>query len=104
MAIERDTQVWITTMLEDFDILQAFHTNETVRIKAMVEAYPTIAALLDELKRNEAITLCMVEDLPPEAAGRKHLFRQITQWLTGFESHTREHIGEIARLLEAARG
>jgi len=104
LAIERDTQVWITTMLEDFDLLQAFHTNETPRIMCLVSAYPTVPVLFEELRRNEAITLAMVEALPAEVAGRKHLFRQVAQWLTGFDTHTKEHIGQIRKLLEAARG
>jgi uncharacterized protein YndB with AHSA1/START domain len=103
MALERDTQMWITTLVEDVDILQAFHTNENVRIKSLAGAYPTIPALLAELKRNEALTIAMIEALPPEAVARKHLFRQISQWLTSFDIHTRQHIAEIANLLQAAR-
>ena len=45
----------------------------------------------------------MIEAVPPEIASRKHLFRQIAQWLTGFNTHTDEHIAEMTRLIEGAR-
>jgi len=103
LAIERDTQVWITTMLEDIDVLQVFHTNENARIKALADCYATVPVLLDELRRNEGITVAMIEAVPPDIASRKHLFRQIAQWLTGFDTHTKEHIAEMTKLIEAAR-
>jgi uncharacterized protein YndB with AHSA1/START domain len=107
IAIERDNQLWMTAIVEDVEVQQAYHTNENTRLKALTDGYPTVRLLLDELKRNEATTLAMIEALPAEAVGRKHLFRQIGQWFADYDfgcgGHTREHIGMIKGLVEAAR-
>jgi hypothetical protein len=90
-------------MAEGSDIEQPFHTNEPYRLRAMVSAYPTVADLVQELKRSEAVTLAMAATMPEQTTRHKHIYYQIGTYLIGFADHTREHFGEIRRLVEAAR-
>jgi uncharacterized protein YndB with AHSA1/START domain len=100
---ERDAQAWITATIEDSDMPQPFHANVPQRVNAMVAVYPTLGDLLQELKRNEAVTLMMTATMPEEAARHRHLYYQLGQWLTGFAPHHREHFAEIRSLLAEAR-
>jgi hypothetical protein len=99
IAVERDNQVWIAAITEDFDIEQPFHSNGRERIEAIVSAYPTIPILIEEMKRNEAMTVAMAAALSEETQAHKHLVNQIATSFTTFHTHHREHFAEIQKLL-----
>jgi uncharacterized protein YndB with AHSA1/START domain len=103
IASERDTQVWIAAMTEDFDLEQPYHSNSPERLQAMVSVYSPLPALVEELKRSEAVTVALAASLSEVTAGHKHWFKQLANWLTNLHDHHREHFGEIKRLLESGQ-
>ena len=81
-----------------------FQANGKERMTAIVSAYPTIPVLLEELRREEALTLAMIAALPAKTVAHKDFIYQLADWMTNFPDHIREHIGEIKKLVETARG
>jgi len=104
---ERDFQSWVAQMINDRetgDDLE-FRPNVTPRIRAMIEVRPTLAALLDELKRAQTETTAMLAALPEELIGRKHVYRRAAFWMIDVvPSHYRdEHFGLMRAAIESAR-
>lgn len=103
IAGEEDTQRWMSGLVDDADIEVAWHANTFERLGAIASVYPTLSALLEELRRNEAITVALAESLPDEVVNCRHQYNVIAGWLTAFEPHTREHIDTIRSIVQAAR-
>lgn len=103
VAVEHDTQTWITFIAEDGDPENVFHSNDTGRVQALAAAYPTLPAMVEQLEREEAITCGMLENIPEAASRHKHHMANLAAWTTTFDVHHREHFEEIRSLLEAAR-
>jgi len=103
IAVERDGQTWIASIIEDFDLEQPFHSNVRERIEAIVSAYPTVPLLIEEMKRNESILIAMAAALPEGTQAHKHFFKQIATSLATFHTHHREHFAEIQRLLSTPK-
>jgi hypothetical protein len=99
IAVERDIHTYITAMIEGADLEQIFHSNTIERLKATAGVYPTLAELVLEFKRSEAITAEMVATLPEAVTRRKDLYNQVALYMTTFTDHHREHFGEIKTLL-----
>ncbi len=100
---ERDTQVWMAAMSEDVDLEQPYHSNSPERLQAMVSVYSPLPALVEELKRSEAVTVALAASLSQETAGHKHWFKQLATWLTTLQDHHREHFGEIKKLIDSGK-
>jgi len=99
IAVERDIQTWITSLIEGQEITNIYHTNLTARLTAMTTAFPTAQALLEELDRSQTETVALLRILPAELVARKGSF-----WRLGFSvqdnhDHTREHIETICSSL-----
>ncbi|MBI3363076.1 MAG: SRPBCC domain-containing protein [Chloroflexi bacterium] len=108
VACERDLQSWIAELLnggnhagEVQDSLE-FRPNVTVRLQAIVGRYPTVAGLLEELKRSQAETLSIVAALPAEFVARKPLYRRLADWITEY-IHLEEHRDQIRATLDSAK-
>jgi uncharacterized protein YndB with AHSA1/START domain len=102
-ASERDVHTWIASLAEDSDIEQPFHSNDTVRVRSIVEVHPTIPEMVALLKQSEAEVVAAIELLRSESVARRHLFRSLALWITSFQDHHREHFGLIKSMLESAR-
>lgn len=101
---EEDTQSWICATIDDADTNAPFFSNQTLRMKAVTSVYSTLPALLQRLKLAEATTIALAELIPEEAQAHRHQHNLLVGWLTGFDTHYREHITEIGELVKAARG
>jgi hypothetical protein len=99
IGVERDLQTWIAALIEEGSLIPAFHANEWTRLSALVATYPTLADLLAELKRSEAVTSTMLATLPPPVASRKYLLYPLALWLPGLPEHAREHLVELRQRL-----
>jgi uncharacterized protein YndB with AHSA1/START domain len=100
---EQGNQGWTYAVVEDLDTNAPFYSNDHGRMKAFVSVHDTIPALLDQLKRTQAVTVAQVAAIPPEAQAHKHQYNLLVGWLTAFQTHFREHIAEIQALAQAAR-
>ncbi|HMA36892.1 MAG TPA: SRPBCC domain-containing protein [Chloroflexia bacterium] len=102
IACERDMQYMLSEDIEDADVEQAFRANAWPRVQGLVAAYPRSRLLLEELSRNEAATVAMIELLPVAVAARKDVLHRLGIWAAGDAlEHAREHCAEIRRALLA---
>jgi len=85
-------------------ISDAFGGNITAAIRATVAAYPTVDALLEELRHLAAEAAAFAAALPPELVARKSTYRTAASLLLGAEEHTGEHVAQISAAVAAARG
>jgi len=107
VACERDLQSWIAQMVNDREMGDSleFRPNVTVRLQVLVARYPTLPALLEELKRSADETTALIAALPPEFVARKHVYQRLAQWtMFMVPSHLPdEHGAQVQATLEAAR-
>ena len=107
IACERDLQSWIADMVNDNTVGDSleFRPNVNPRLAALVARYPTLPALLQELRQSTQETLALLRALPPEFVARKHMFRRVAGWiLFVVPSHLPdEHGAQVQAALEAAR-
>lgn len=101
---ERDRHAWIDELINGEEpSYDGFAGNIQVRHKAIVSAYPSAPALLEELKRHEAETVALLAALPPEFVARRGSYWRLGHNLLQLSRHTREHIGQIRAAIESAR-
>lgn len=104
---ERDTQSWFAQMINDREIGESleFRTNVDARLRALVDIYPTLPDLLNELKRSEQETLALLRRLPADFAAHKHVYARVSQWMTQvvpFHFHD-EHLSLMQAAIQSAR-
>lgn len=107
IAGERDFQSWVADMLNDTpveDYLE-FRPNVNERLRAVVDRFKTVPALLDEMKRAQGETVALLAALPPVFVARKHLYRRAATWmLEVVPGHFRsEHSEQLRAAITAAR-
>jgi hypothetical protein len=73
------------------------------RIVGTTAVYPTLAAVLEELKRNEAEVVAALTALPLEFVARKGSYWRLGHSLLQLASHTHEHLEQIKAALEAGQ-
>jgi len=101
---ERDTHNYIAELVAGEERVYAGYVgNSDLRTQATAGAYPSLGALLEELKRNEAETVAMLAGLPPEfVAARRTYWRLAFGQLQG-GNHTQDHLQQIQAAVAAAR-
>jgi len=108
IAVERENQTWITDLLNDDERWSDRFENPTAvpaRVGATAAAYPTLAALAEELRRSQAEVVAMLAALPPEFVAHKGSFWRLgTNLLQQPLDHVREHCAQIRAAVQAARG
>ncbi len=107
IACERDFQAWIADMLNDNptgDSLQ-FRPNVTPRLQAIVARYPSLEALLGELRQAADESVALLRALPEDFVARRPMFRRVAQWVQFVvpDHLPGEHAGQLAATLAAAR-
>ena len=102
IAIELDVQTWMAVIIEDGHAEWPFHSNTHQRVQALVRVYPTLAELIELLRRSTAANLALLELLPPETARRYQLNHLAAHLREGLVDHDREHIADIQTLKQAA--
>jgi hypothetical protein len=82
-----------------------FRPNATPRMAAIVARYPTLPALLAELKAASEETASLLSLLSPEFVARRHMYQRIAGWIMQVvPSHLPdEHAGQLQATLDAAR-
>jgi len=106
IAGERENHCWIADLINDSerwsDELEN-PSNVPARICATVQVFPTVPALLEELKRNETETAKIIAALSPEFVARKGTYWRLGYYLLQLPNHAREHLAQIRAAIEAAR-
>jgi uncharacterized damage-inducible protein DinB len=64
---------------------------------------PTVPALLERFRQDQAETLAFIRALRPEIVARKARYRRIAETALEMLHHTRDHIAQIRAAAEAAR-
>lgn len=96
IAGERNINQWITTVIAGQEPWQdEWEGNLRIRLDAVINGFPTIQALLTELKRNEAETVAMLNALPDAFVARKGAYDRVARTMLSWPDHTREHLEQI---------
>lgn len=96
IAGERHINYWITTVIAGQEPWQdESEGNLRIRLDAVINGFPTIQALLTELKRNEAETVAMLNALPDAFVARKGAYDRVARTMLTWPDHTREHLEQI---------
>lgn len=77
--------------------------NMDPHIRALTDAYPTISAMLDEIKRNVAANVAFASYLPSSFLKRKASYHRLGWSLLQNPSHIRGHFEQIQNALAAAK-
>lgn len=80
-----------------------FINNNHDQTRAVVAAYPTVADLLEELRRNELETVALLETLPEEFVRRKGSYWRLAYGSIQPDYHAEQHYSQIREAIEAAR-
>ncbi len=101
---ERDNQRWIADLLGGHEgWYDGWGGNVYQRLLAITIVHPTILALLDELRRDEAEVVAALAALPPEFVARKGAYWRLGHSMLQRASHTQEHLDQIKAAIEAGR-
>ncbi|MFC1463216.1 MAG: SRPBCC domain-containing protein [Candidatus Brachytrichaceae bacterium NZ_4S206] len=96
IAEERNLHTWLTDMIAGNE---PWYDGETgalrIRLDAVINGFPTVQALLTELKRNEAETVALLNALPDEFVARKGSYRRLALRMLSWPDHAREHLSQI---------
>lgn len=100
----RDTHVWMSDLLGGQERWSDdWPGNLTLRHVGILAAFPTVPALLDELKRHEAETVGMLAALPPEFVARKGSYVKMAYSLLQAPEHVSGHLDQIRDAIASAR-
>lgn len=103
IANERETHSWFASLIEGQEADFMFHANLPARIAATVIAFPTLASLVEELKRCQAETAAMISVLPAEFVSRKRSYWRLGYNLLEMPSHYQSHLAQIRTAVEDYR-
>jgi uncharacterized protein YndB with AHSA1/START domain len=77
--------------------------NLDIQVQATVAAYPTLAELLDELKRAYKETIALITRLPQSFVERRGSYWQVAHAYVQEDTHLDGHIEQIRAALQAAQ-
>jgi hypothetical protein len=80
--------------------------NDLAQITALAKAYPTVADLIAEIKRNEKLTVATLANLPDEFVARKISYYNLANTFlptVGLPQHTRSHYPQMKEAIRIAR-
>ncbi|MFN2165121.1 MAG: DinB family protein, partial [Anaerolineae bacterium] len=73
------------------------------RLEAVLAVTPTLQGLIDRFLTDEAETVAILRGLPETTLAHKARYRRLGQVALGAPDHTREHVEQIKRAVEAVR-
>ncbi len=99
---ERNLHAWLTDIIAGNEPWYDSQTDSLrVRLDAVINGFPTIQALLTELKRNEAETVALLNALPDEFVARKGSYYRLAVRMLNWPDHAREHLSQITAAVKA---
>lgn len=104
ISAERELHGWISRMIDGHESDFSFRTNQPIRVRATISAYPDFASLFSQLKHNQEETVAMVADLPAEILNqRRRYWRIALELLQSPPLHYQEHLELVRLALEKAK-
>ncbi|MCC7361087.1 MAG: SRPBCC domain-containing protein [Anaerolineales bacterium] len=103
IANERDSHIYMVDLIASDERVGGFQANSDLRLKAIAQAYGTAAALVEELKRNEAETVAVLAGLPEAFIAEKRTYWRLAYSLLAANTHVDEHAEQITNAVAAAR-
>jgi uncharacterized protein YndB with AHSA1/START domain len=101
---ERGWHTWMTDLVGGFEpFYDDWSGNLQVRIDATVKAYPTIAELREELRRNCAETVAFLAGLPEAFMDRKGSYWRLAYNMLDAPYHFNAHLDQMRSAVESAR-
>jgi len=99
---ERNLHAWLTDIIAGNEPWYDAPTDSLrVRLDAVINGFPTIQALLTELKRNEAETVALLNALPDEFIARKGSYYRLAMRMLNWPDHARAHLSQITAAVKA---
>jgi uncharacterized protein YndB with AHSA1/START domain len=103
IAVEYDGHTTIANFAADAPDDPGYYANDLLRLRPIVVAHGSVAALAEEFKRSLQMTIQMLANIPAPASERKRNIFRLGLGYVGLVDHTRQHFAEIKALVEAAR-
>jgi uncharacterized protein YndB with AHSA1/START domain len=101
---ERESHTYLTELIaSDERATYGYGGNSHLRLKAMVGAYGTVAALVEELKRNEQESVAIAAGLPETFIAERRTYWRLAYSLVNNSNHIGEHAAQITDVVNAAR-
>jgi membrane-associated protease RseP (regulator of RpoE activity) len=96
IVAERELHTWVTKVVAGVEDSAVNPTiTERLRLNAVINAYPTLQALLQEFKRNQAETVALINALSQDFVDHKASYYRTALVLVSQPAHTREHLEQI---------
>jgi len=100
---ERFNQTFLTSLIDGFELVNdGFGDNVNAQVRATVKANPSIALMLDELRRAVEETLAYVSELPDDFLANKGSYYRFGSILLQPNIHLTAHAQQIRDALSAA--
>jgi uncharacterized protein YndB with AHSA1/START domain len=101
---ERGTQSYLADLVSGQErYADDFGDNVHAYVEATVATYPTLVALIQELKRSDAETAEFIARLPAEFVARKGSYWRMAFNLLDSPFHFHEHVAQMTAAIDAAR-
>ena len=101
---ERNNRIFIDDLVGGYErVADDFGGNIDAHIRATVQTYPTIDAILGELQRNIAENVAFIANLPADFVARKGSYFRLGWGLLQGTVHIHSHLAQIKAALAAAK-
>lgn len=105
LLTERDTTAWLAELVSGAERhYDDYPNNNPERLTALLEAYPTVSALLAELKQHEVETVAFLQNLPPSFVANTSTYWRLAYNILPLTDHVYDHLKQIQTALTAAHG
>ena len=101
---ERSNQIFLTVLIDGYErVADGFGSNINAQVQATVAANPSVALMLDALRRTVEETLAYASYLPEEFVANKGSYYRFGFGLLQPNFHLTAHAGQIRDAIAAAR-
>jgi uncharacterized protein YndB with AHSA1/START domain len=101
---ERGIQIFLTNLIDGYELVNdGFGSNITAQVQATVKANPSVAAMMDLLRRSIEETLAYLAFLPEEFMNHKGSFYRFASGIVQPNFHITTHVQQIKDTIAAAK-
>jgi uncharacterized protein YndB with AHSA1/START domain len=101
---ERFNQVFLTNLIDGYELVSdGFGSNVTAQVQATAQVYPSVALMMEELRRSVEETLAYTALIPADFAANKGSYYRFGSGLLQPNFHISAHVQQIRDALAAAK-